>query len=83
MAEGRLTGVSWRERSSEPTPMVSPAGAKAAAKTMTEHAALGPAPSLRVGDARLPVLGACPYVCVRHHAVRDDPCGPRGHLRLG
>ena len=64
MAEGRLTGVSWRERSSEPTSMVSPAGAKTAAKTMTDHAALGPAPSLRIGDARLPVLGhARMYVC--------------------
>ena len=64
MAEGRLTGVSWREWSSEPTSMVSPAGAKAAAKTMTAHAALGPASSLRIGDARLPVLGhARMYVC--------------------
>ena len=64
MVEGRLTGLSWREWSSEPTSMVSPAGAKTAARTMTAHAGLGPAPSLRIGDARLPVLGhARMYVC--------------------
>ena len=64
MAKGRLTGVSWREWSSEPTSTVSPAGSKTAAKTMTAHAALGSAPSLRIGDTPLPVLGrARVYVC--------------------
>ena len=64
MAQGRLTGVSWRELSSEPTPTVSPAGSTTAAKTMTSHAALGSAPSLRIGDTPLPVLGSARvYVC--------------------
>ncbi len=64
MVHGRLTGVSWREWSSEPTSMVSPAGSKTAARTMTAHAALGPAPSLRIGDSQVPVLGrARMYVC--------------------
>ena len=64
MAQGRLTGVSWRELSSEPTPTVSPAGSTTAAKTMTSHAALGSAPSLRLGGTPLPVLGSARvYVC--------------------
>ena len=64
MAQGRLTGVSWRELSSEPTPTVSPAGSTTAARTMTSHAALGSAPSLRIGDTPLPVLGSARvYVC--------------------
>jgi cysteinyl-tRNA synthetase len=64
MVHGRLTAVSWREWSSEPTSMVSPAGSKTAAGTMTAHAALGPAPSLRIGGSLVPVLGcARMYVC--------------------
>ena len=64
MVHGRLTGVSWREWSSEPTSMVSPAGSKTAARKMISHAALGPAPVLRVGDSQVPVLGrARMYVC--------------------
>ncbi len=64
MGEGRLTGVSWREWSSERTSLVSPAGSNTAAKAMTAHAALGSAPSLRIGDTPLPVLGrARVYVC--------------------
>ena len=64
MVQQRLTGMSWREWSSEPTSVVSPAGSNAAARTMTAHAALGPAPLLCIGDARLSVLGrARMYVC--------------------
>jgi cysteinyl-tRNA synthetase len=64
MVDGRLSGVSWREWSMDPTSMVSPAGSKTAARTMTEHAALGPALSLRIGDSPVPVLGrARMYVC--------------------
>jgi tRNA synthetases class I (C) catalytic domain len=64
MAEGRLRAVAGREWSSEPAPVVSPAGSKTAATTMTVHAGLGAAPALRVGANRLPVLGrARMYVC--------------------
>ncbi len=64
MVGGSLRGVSWREWSSEPTPMVSPAGSQTAARMMNAHAALGPASALRIGDSRLPVLGcARMYVC--------------------
>jgi hypothetical protein len=64
MANGRLTGVAWREWSSEVSSAVSPEGSKAAARTMTAHAALGPSPSLRIADAAVPVLGcARMYVC--------------------
>ena len=83
MAQGRLTGVSWRELSSEPTSMASPAGSTTAAKTMTSHAALGSAPSLRIGDTPLPVLGKRAGVRVRHHPVRDDPRRACDHVRVG
>jgi cysteinyl-tRNA synthetase len=64
MTKGRLRAVAWREWSSEPAPVISPAGSKTAAKTMTAHAGLGSAPALRVGATRLPVLGrARMYVC--------------------
>lgn len=64
MAHERLTGVSWRDWSSEPTSTVSPAGSKTAARAMTAHAGLGPAPALRIGDVAVPVLGrARMYVC--------------------
>lgn len=64
MVEGRFRAVAWQEWSSEPAPVVSPAGSKTAAKTMSLHAGLGAAPALRVGTNRLPVLGrARMYVC--------------------
>jgi cysteinyl-tRNA synthetase len=64
MVNGRLAGISWREWSSEPTAPVSPAGSKTAARTMTAHAALGPAPTLRIAGYSVPVLGrARMYVC--------------------
>ena len=82
MVQGRLTGVSWRELSSEATPTVSPASSTTVAKTMTSHAALGSAPSLRIGDTPLPVLGSA-GVRVRHHPYEHDPCRARGHVRVG
>ena len=43
---------------------VSPAASTVSAKAMSVHAALGPAPALRLGQVRVPVLGrACMYVC--------------------
>lgn len=43
---------------------VSPAASTVSAKAMSVHAALGPAPALRVADVRVPILGrACVYVC--------------------
>ena len=64
MAEGRLSGMTWREWSSEPQSSVSPAMSKVTAATMSAHADLGPSPALRIGTGRIPVLGrARMYVC--------------------
>ena len=43
---------------------VSPAASTVSAKAMSVHAALGPAPVLRLGEHAVPILGrACMYVC--------------------
>ena len=64
MVEGLNRALAWREWSSEAASVASPAGSKAAAKTMTAHAGLGRAPALRLGATRLPILGrARMYVC--------------------
>ena len=64
MPEGRLSGMTWREWSSREASTVSPAASKVTASLMTEHAALGPAPVLRIGSSRIPVLRqARMYVC--------------------
>jgi cysteinyl-tRNA synthetase len=64
MAEERLRVGEWRKWSSEAASAVSPAGSKTAAKTMTAHAGLGPAPAVRFGGTHLPVLGrASMYIC--------------------
>ena len=84
MAQGRLTGVSWREWSSEPTSTVSPAGSTTAAKSDDGPCRASARPRrLRIGDT--PLAGARPRtgVRVRHHPVRDDPRRPRGHVRVG
>ncbi len=64
MVEWRTTRMSWREWSSEPSPVVYPTGTGQAARMISAHAALGQSPVAQIGGVRLPVLGrARVYVC--------------------
>ena len=64
MAELSANRMSWRERSSEPQPVVYPTGTGQVARMINAHAGLGQSPVAQIGGVRLPVLGrARIYVC--------------------
>lgn len=64
MAELSANRMSWRERSSEPQPVVYPTGTGQVARMINAHAGLGQSPVAQIGGVRLPVLGrARIYIC--------------------